>query len=187
MQPLYTCAQSCMHSPPQSHHSRAELQATTTTVLAWICHHSPTTRTQSCNQPPPQSHGFGGWKGEEDRFGAWIWSKEGRGGWEKEEKEGEVHGRRLGHENLHAEWKEENEGEAHRRRACGRRLGKMDLQRRAHRFVEEEGTRFFTGGEHTTGGNGLTSFSYLLSVHANFFMKCLIECLMKCLIEFLMK
>ena len=25
------------------------------------------------------------------------------------------------------------------------------------------------------GGNGLTSFSYLLSVHANCYMKCLIE------------
>jgi hypothetical protein len=93
-------------------------------------------------------------------------------------------------QHLHAEWKgekEEKEGEAHRRRAHGRRLGKMDLQRRAHRFAEEEGTRFCTGGGHTAGGNGLTSFSYLLSVHANCLMKCLIECLMKCLIECLMK
>jgi hypothetical protein len=31
------------------------------------------------------------------------------------------------------------------------------------RFAEEEGTRFCTGGGHTAGGNGLTSFSYLLT------------------------
>jgi hypothetical protein len=99
---------------------------------------------------------------------------EGRGGREKEEKEGEVHRRRLGHRHLHREWKgekDEKEGEAHGRRACRRRLGKMDLQRRAQRFAEEEGTQFFTGGGHTTGGNGFTSFSYLLSVHANCYMK----------------
>jgi hypothetical protein len=38
----------------------------------------------------------------------------GRGGWEKEEKEGEAHRMRLGHKHLHAEWKgekEEKEGE----------------------------------------------------------------------------
>jgi hypothetical protein len=83
---------------------------------------------------------------------------EGRGGREKEEKEGEAHGEE------------------------GRRADTQDLQRRAHRFAEEgtqicreEGTRFCTGGGHTAGGNGLTSFSYLLSVHANCLMKCLIE------------
>jgi hypothetical protein len=75
---------------------------------------------QSCKKPPPQSHGFGGRKGEEDTFGACIWSTEGRGRWEKEEKEGEVHGRR----------------------ARRRRLGKTDLQRREHGFAEEEGTHF---------------------------------------------
>jgi hypothetical protein len=58
---------------------------------------------------------------------------EGRGGWEKEEKEekeGEVHRRRLGHGHLHTKCKgekEEKDGEAHERKACGRRLGKMDL------------------------------------------------------------
>jgi hypothetical protein len=118
--------------------------------------------------------------------------------------EGEAHVRRLGHKHFHIEWKgekEEKEGEAHERRACerglgktrfaerarGRRLGKTDLQRRAHGFAEEEGTRFCTGGVHIAGGNGLTSFSYLLSVHANCLMKYLIECLMKYLIECLMK
>jgi hypothetical protein len=84
--------------------------------------------------------------------GGRIWSTGGRGGWEKEEKEGEAHGRRLGHGHLHAEWKgekEEKEGEAHGRRAHGRRLGKMDLQRRAHGFAEEEGTWICRGGGHT--------------------------------------
>ena len=89
-----------------------------------------------------------------------------------------MHGRSLGHGNLHTEWKgekEEKEGEAHGRRAHGRKLGKMNLQRRAHRFAEEEGTRFCIGGGHTTRVNGLNYFSYILSVHANCLMKCLIE------------
>jgi hypothetical protein len=48
---------------------------------------------------------------------------EGRGGWEKEEKEGEAHGRR----------------------ACGRRLGHTDLQRRrAHGFAEEGFAEWFS-------------------------------------------
>ena len=38
-----------------------------------------------------------------------------------------------------------------------------------HRFAQEEGTRFCTRGGHTTGGNGLTSFSYLLtSLHYSY-------------------
>ena len=83
---------------------------------------------------------------EEARARSFAGRVEGRGGWEKEE-----------------------EGEAHRRRAHRRRLGKTDLQRRrTHRFTEEEGTQFCIGGGHTIRGNGLTYFSYLLSVHANF-------------------
>jgi hypothetical protein len=168
-QPIYTRAQSFSHSPPQSH----------TTI------HRSTDLDRACRAAHTHHHSR-----TPLYTGAQIWSTEGRGGWEKEEKEGEAHGRRLGHDHLHTEWKgekEEKEGEAHGRRARGRRLGQMDLQRRAHGFAEEEGTRFCTGGGHTTGGNGLTSFSYLLSVHANCLMKCLIECLMKCLIECLMK
>jgi hypothetical protein len=41
---------------------------------------------------------------------------EGRGGREKEEKEGEAHGRKLGHGHLHAEWKGEEDGRRRRRR-----------------------------------------------------------------------
>jgi hypothetical protein len=41
--------------------------------------------------------------------GGWIWNTEGRGGWEKEEKEREAHETRLGNGNLHAEWKGEKE------------------------------------------------------------------------------
>jgi hypothetical protein len=52
----------------------------------------------------------------------------------------------------------------------------------AHRFAKE-GTQICRGGGHMVlhwrrehgRGNGLTSFSYLLSVHANCLMKCLIE------------
>ena len=79
---------------------------------------------------------------------------EGRGGQEKEEKEekeGEVHERRIEHGHLHAEWKgekEDKDGEVHERRAHGRRLGHMDLQRRAHRFGKEEGTWICRGGGH---------------------------------------
>jgi hypothetical protein len=43
---------------------------------------------------------------------------------------------------LHGEWKgekEEKEGEVHGWRARRRRLGKMNLQRRAHEFTENEG------------------------------------------------
>jgi hypothetical protein len=147
------------------------------------------------------------WRGEEHACRV-----EGRGGWEKEEKEGEVHGRRLGHTYLHAEWKGEEDGRRRRRReraweegtweearahgfAPEEGLGHTDLhgrrdtweegtwicmggghmvlhRRRAHGFAPEEGTRFCTRGGHTAGGNGLTSFSYLLSVHANCLMKC---------------
>jgi len=73
---------------------------------------------------------------------------EGRGGREKEKKKGEAHGRRLGHKHFHAEWKgekEEKEGEVHGRRTCGRSLGKTNLQRRAHGFVEEEVTQICRG------------------------------------------
>jgi hypothetical protein len=52
--------------------------------------------------------------------------------------------------------KEEKEGEVHRRRARRRRLGQTDLQRREHGFAEvgtricmEEGTWICTGGGHT--------------------------------------
>jgi hypothetical protein len=156
-----------MHSPPQSHYTLARRSASN--------HHHNSTEGR----------------------GGQIWSTEGRGGREKEEKEGEAHGRRLGNGYLHIEWKgekEEKEGEAHRRRArrrrlehidlqrrtCRRSLGHTDLQRRrAHRFAEEEGTRFCTEGGHMVGRNGLTCFSYLLSVHANcfFFTKTVMDCI----------
>jgi hypothetical protein len=87
-------------------HSRAELLALTTTVpRIWSTEHSP-----------PQSHWIWSMKGRGGQF--WSTEARGRGGWEKEEKEGEAHGRRLGHGHLHTEWKgekEEKEGEAHRR------------------------------------------------------------------------
>jgi hypothetical protein len=106
---------------------------------------------------------------------------------------------RLGHTDLHAEWKgEEDERrrrrrERHGRRAHGRRLGHTYFhqrrahvhERRAHGFARKEGTRFCTRRGHTVGGNGLTSFSYLLSVHANCLMKCLIEVLDRMLDEML--
>ena len=66
--------------------------------------------------------------------------------------------RRLGHKYLHAQ----EEG--------------MREEAREHGFIEE-GTQFFTRGGHTAKENGLTYFSYLLSVHANCLIKCLIELL----------
>jgi hypothetical protein len=60
-------------------------------------------------------------------------------------------------------------------------------RRRAHGFAPEEGTWFCTKGGHTTIGNGLTYFSYLLSVNANCLMKCLIEMLDRMLDEMLDK